>query len=434
MKRRDFIKAGTLATGALFIPKLVHAGTKKIKLAVLGTGWWATDYLIPAAIASGQFEIVGLCDVDSVALNHAAELVVNLGQDKPKLFAAYRELYEMHGLEAVVISTPTHWHALQFIDACKTGLHVFLEKPVSYDIMEGLAMIKAQHDAGNIVQVDFPRVMYDTNNQVKNFIQSGEAGKIYQVKANINSPDFEMVEKEIPPTLDFENYCGPAPLTKYLCFPDKNTPNWRGIHDLSRGIMVDWGIHYIYNIRRILDLDVPQSVQSFGGITRNFTQDNPDYLEVLYQFGNLPVQWSHKSWDFVSPSPDRNIGVYFYGDKATVFASDRSWQIFKPEGEKITNEIPYKKTDEDDNIARIRNFIELFIEFSQAIHTGSASQITNTLEEAFKTTSTVIYGDISYRAEARLDIIRDTYGIRNNEKAQSMLKREYRSPYVHPWG
>ena len=133
-----------------------------------------------------SFEIVGLCDVDSVALNRAAKAVTDAGGKQPALFSDYRELYKLTGLQAVAIVTPTHWHALQFIDACKAGLHVFLEKPISYDIREGQAMLAAHRKAQNVVIVDFPRMMLDTNEQVKAFIQRGEAGKILQVQANIN--------------------------------------------------------------------------------------------------------------------------------------------------------------------------------------------------------------------------------------------------------
>ncbi|MCK4853778.1 MAG: Gfo/Idh/MocA family oxidoreductase, partial [Bacteroidales bacterium] len=173
MKRREFIKTSAIAAGALTTPVPFFTNQDKIKLAILGTGWWGTDVLLPNAMVSGQFEIVGLCDVDSQALRRATDAVVKAGGKKPGLFADYKEMYEIPGLQAVAIATPTHWHALQFIDACRKGLHVFLEKPVSYDITEGMAMLKAKQKANIVVQVDFPRTMVDTNEQVQAFIQSG---------------------------------------------------------------------------------------------------------------------------------------------------------------------------------------------------------------------------------------------------------------------
>ena len=187
MERLVFLKSGSLAASSLLLPLPLMAKEGKIKLAFLGTGWWGTDMLLPNAMSSGRFEIVGLCDVDSNALNKAADRIVEAGHARPQLFSSHKKMYEMPGLQAVAIATPTYWHPLQFIDACDKGLHVFLEKPISYDIREGQAMLEAQHKAKNVVQVDFPRIMVDTNDQVKAYIESGEAGRILQVQANINA-------------------------------------------------------------------------------------------------------------------------------------------------------------------------------------------------------------------------------------------------------
>ena len=435
MKRREFIKTSAIAAGALTTPVPLFAIQDKIKLAILGTGWWGTDVLLPNAMASGQFEIVGLCDVDTQALHRATDAVVKAGGMKPGLFANYKEMYEMPGLDAVAISTPTHWHALQFIDACRKSLHVFLEKPVSYDIAEGMAMLEAKQKANIVVQVDFPRTMVDTNDKVKAFIQSGEIGEVLQVQANINRPDAILVEKEIPETMDFETFCGPAPLTRYLCSGEGIKPNWRGQREFSRGILMDWGIHYIHNIRKVLDLDLPENVSSIGGITRNFTQKNPDHLNVHFDFGGLPVYWTHKSWGFTAPIPDYNIGVYYFGEKGTIFAGDLGWHVFlKGEKEKVTKG-DVRFTPGKPGILEIyaNMIVELFNEFADGIRNRAYDGITNTLEEAFKTTSTVIYGDLAYLVNSGITIDLSTMDIPNNAEAQKMLKREYRTPYLHPY-
>ena len=314
MKRRTFIKTSAMAAGILSTPAPLFQNRDKIKMAILGTGWWGTDELLPNALATGQFEIIGLCDVDSRALQRAADAVIKAGGQKPGLFADYREMYEIPGLEAVAIATPTHWHALQFIDACRKGLHVFLEKPISYDVAEGMAMLGAKQKADIVTQVDFPRTTVDTNDEVKQIIQQGDIGKVLQVQANINRPDAMLVEKEIPETVDYETYCGPAPYSRYLCSEKRTTVNWRGLREFSRGILMDWGIHYIHNIRKILNLELPENISSIGGTTRNFTQKNPDHLNVHFDFGGLPVYWTHKTWGYTAPNPDYDIGVYYYGE------------------------------------------------------------------------------------------------------------------------
>ena len=436
MIRREFIKTSAIAAGALVTPITLQANQDKIKFAILGTGWWGTDLLLANAMSSGHFDIVGLCDIDEVALNNAADKVIEAGNKKPQLFASYKELYEIKGLQAVAIATPTHWHALQFIAACNKGLHVFLEKPISYDILEGKSMMDAHRKVNNVVQVDFPRVMVDTNDQVKAYINSGEAGKIRQVKANINTGGgASLVEKEIPSTLDFETYCGPAPLKKFLCSPKANKPNWRGQHDFNRGIMADWGIHYIHNVRRVLGLGLPDNVSAIGGNTRNVAMDNPDHLDVRFEFDGLPVYWTHKEWGFTSPLPDNNHGVFYYGEKATIFAGDLGWEVYPAKrGEKIAyGDVRFKPNAPGNWEIYTKMMIDLFTEFANGIRTNSNKGITNTLEEAQKTTSSVIYGDLAYLSKSRVNIDKSTMDTPNNEEAQRMLLRNYRTPYKHPY-
>lgn len=434
MERRDFIKSSAALAGSLILPLGAMAGENKIKLAILGTGWWGTNILLVGALASGLYEIVALCDVNKVALDQAAKAVVDVGLKKPQLFSAYQEMYKVEGLQAVVIATPTHWHALQFIDACKAGLHVFLEKPISYDIREGQAMLAAQQKANNVVLVDFPRTMLDTNDKVKAFIQSGEAGKIRQVQANIHNPEGDLVVKEIPKTMDFEAFCGPAPKQKFLCDGNGNTPIWRFQHDFSRGVMADWGIHYIHNIRKVLDLDLPNNISAIGGITKKTLQDNPDHLEVRYDFGGLPVYWSHKAWGYTSPIPSHSVGVYYYGEKATIFAGDLGWEVYTAKGEKIINgDVIFNPGNPKQMEVYNQTMINMFKQFAEGVKTKSDKGITNKFEDAFKTTSTIIYGDMAYLAKANLEIEKASMNIKNHKQAQAMLKREYRKPYQHPY-
>jgi predicted dehydrogenase len=431
MLRRDFIRSGTLAAGAYISPISLFA-SEKIKLAILGTGWWGTDMILRNVLKYEQFEIVGLCDVNSLALKNAASVVVETGKKEPQLFSLYQQMYELPGLQAVAIATPTHWHALHFIAACNKGLHVFLEKPISYDISEGQAMLNAHRKAKNVVQVDFPRVMIDTNDKVKAYIKSGEAGKILQVQANINNPEGAVVKKDIPSTFDFETFCGPAPRKDFLCSGVGNSPDWRAQHDFSRGIMADWGIHYIHNIRKILDLEIPDSVSAIGGSVHNFTHDNPDHLDVRFDFAGMPVYWSHKSWGYTSPIPDNNIGVFYYGDKATVFSGDLGWEIYPAKGNKITNGNIRFEPNAEAMIIYNKMILDMFIEFAGGIVKKTNAGITNTLEDAYKTTSCVIYGDMAYRTKSNLIIDKSSMNIKNNKEAQAMLKRQYRAPYQHP--
>jgi len=175
MKRRDFIKVATAGTATIISPFYLPGAVeeRKIKIGLIGAGWYGMVD-IQAALKIGGVEVIGVCDVDSDHLDSSAAEIEKLQGSRPKTFKYYDELLGMKGLEAVFIGTIPHWHALQFIAACKKGLAIYCEKPLSYDITEGLAMVNAANAAGNIVQVGFQRRQSNAFKKTKELIESGK--------------------------------------------------------------------------------------------------------------------------------------------------------------------------------------------------------------------------------------------------------------------
>lgn len=276
--------------------------------------------------------------------------------------------------------------------------------------------------------------MGETNGKIRELIKSGELGKIYQVQANINVPEGTVVEKPIPEGFDFETFCGPAPRSGFLCDPDASKPDWRAIYNFNRGILFDWGIHYIHNIRRVMNLGLPNTVSAIGGKSRNKNGDHPDHLDVRFEFDGLPVYWSHKTWGHASPMPDNNIGVFYYGDKATAFAGDMGYEIYHHDGSRTKNgDIRFDPGNTENGTAYGKMMTDLFVQFADGIRGGSNAGIVNPLDDAQATTATVTLGDIAYRTNSGLSVDPRSLNIQNNAAAQSMLKRDYRAPYKHPW-
>ena len=435
MERRAFLKTSSLATGAWIARRASKRSVDRIKLGIVGTGWWGTDYLLRYALESDAFEVVALCDVSSVAMQTALDKLSATGAPRPATYHHYLELYEHPGLTAVIIATPTHWHALQFIAACEKGLHIWQEKPISYDIREAQAMQSAYKKSGVVVNVDFPRLHAPINREVKDFIRSGQAGEIYQLEANINNPVGRPKELNIPDTIDFEAFCGPAPKLKYLAHPRPGRLSWRAQQGFSRGIFADWGIHYLQNIRSIMDLSLPNQISALGGLTKDQGQEHPDHLEVRLDYQGLPVHWSHKTWGFTSPLPHTNIGVFYFGDKATVFAADSGWEVYPADGSSQKEYgKPRVQLGSQEYEAEIRReFITQFKEFASAIHQNNDAEIKGSFEEGFFSTAAVIYSDISYLSKSTLTIDPTSMDVGGSEKAKSLLLRAYRQPYQHPY-
>ncbi|NND06068.1 MAG: Gfo/Idh/MocA family oxidoreductase [Saprospiraceae bacterium] len=435
MERRSFLKSSSLATAALFSPSAILNQEEKIKLGVVGVGWWANDFLIPFAQASGHFEVIGICDVDAEALETTTAKVIEGGGLSPKAFASYQDMYEMPGIEAIAIATPTHWHALQFIAACEKGLDVWLEKPISYDIREAQAMLDAHTKANNTVNVDFPRLYGPLNTEIKDFIHSGQAGEICQISFNIHNTEGYPKTAEIPPHLDYEKFCGPAPMTPYRPSWRGSSPAWRAQHDFSRGILADWGIHYLQNIRSVMDWDFPDRISAIGGITRKDGRENPDHLTVNFDFDGLPVQWTQKTFGYTPPLPHTKIGVFFYGDKATIFVNDTGWEVYPADGSEMkTYGDPLMPFGGPKHMELVRDiFVAQWTDFATGIRKKSNAGLKGTFHQGFVTTSCINYADFAYRSEQPVDFDDTTMDISNNSKAAGMLQRSYRNGYRHPF-
>ena len=184
-----------------------------------------------------------------------------------------------------------------------------------------------------------------------------------------------------------------------------------------------------------MGLGLPNKVSAFGGTVKNHTTDNPDHLDVRYDFNGLPVHWSHKTWGYTSPTPDNVIGIYYYGEKATIFAGDTGWEVYPVDGgEKISHgSVAFNPVSPADKEKHSPIMVDLFLEFAKGVRSKSNQGITNKLAEAQKTTSMVIYGDMAFRVKSELQIEESTMNITNNQPASKLLKREYRAPYMHPF-
>jgi predicted dehydrogenase len=432
MNRRQFIQNTSVASVGFALPKMPIWSDKKINTAIIGTGWFGTDLLLPNALSTGQCEIVALCDVNQLAFQKSLDTLQKAGLPKPAIFSDYKKMYEMPGLEAVIIASPTHWHALQFIEACQKGLHVFLEKPVSYDIAEGRAMLAAHQKAGNVVVVDFERVQFGINEQVKTYIDSSEAGKIRQVVINLHSPEGPVVEKSVPSHIDFDAFCGPAPKQKFLCNPGSDIPNWRASHAFGRGTMVDWGSHYLHNVRKVMGLGLPDSVRSTGGILKNTSQEQPDFLDVNFKYGSLPVQYVQRGWGYQSPLPDTNIGVWYMGEKASIFSGEFGWEVYFADGKPKINhgEIGFKPWTPEFNTKMNDGIKKQFAEWFGGIVAKSNKGISAPLADAIQTNTAAIMADLSYRIGT--EITQNNLDVSNPE-AMKLLKRDYALPFKHPF-
>ena len=425
MKRRKFLEmasfgSATVAT-SLYFPKASQE--RKLKIGLIGSGWYGMVD-VKAALKIGGVDVIGICDVDSEHLATSADEVEKLQGTRPATFKYYRDLLDMKGLEAVVIGTIPHWHALQFIAACNKGLDIYCEKPLAYDVMEGLAMVDAARKAGNIVQVGFQRRQAESFKKAKELIEGGKIGEVHQVVAQIHyNPGPQDTKIQPPPaSLDWEEWCGPAPKLDYR--PSIGHKSWRLEKEYGNGHLVDWGIHHIDIIRKIMGEGMPENIYASGGILALKDQiTTPDTLNVKFGFKKAPVIWQHRLWGNGDVTKEFNNGIFFHGDKGTLFAEDSKVVIFPAGRDAKREDFPVQTPLMQEN--HVENFLK-------AVRNKDRTLISCTPEDAFQSTAAVQLAMISYNTGSIVKWDQEKNEIIGNPKASALLKREYRGNYVHP--
>jgi len=422
--RRHFLcGAATGAVALSHFPAVLQAADPdaKLKLGLIGCGWYGMVDL-KAALKVGGVDVVALCDVDREHLDSSAAEVEKLQGRRPRSFKLYEELLQTPGLEAVIIATPPHWHALQLIAALERGMDVYCEKPLSYDIREGRAMVDAVAKSRRIVQIGFQRRQSAAFQAVRQHVQAGNAGRIVCAEANIHysAGTKDPTPQPPPASLDWDLWCGPGPKIPYS--PQVGHMNWRLEKTSGQGHLVDWGIHLVDGVRVILSEAAPTAVSAAGGLYELRGKiTTPDVLTAHFEFSTCPLDWRHRIWGAEEYSPDVANGIFFYGEKETLFVTDERWEVI-PRGRGKERQVHEAKAD-----AGALHMAQ----FLNAVRTRQAPGCL--AEDAFVSTAAVKLAMIAYDTGSKI-----TWDARNEEivanpAAAALLKRDYRQPWKHPY-
>ncbi len=443
MHRREFLKQSAAAFALTRLPYLEQFADTHKRVGLIGAGWYGkTDLLRLIQVA--PVEVVSLCDVDSRMLADAAEQVASrqVSKKKPRTFTDYRQMLRERDLDIVLVVTPDHWHALPMIEAVKAGADVWVQKPISVDIVEGQAMVAAARKYKRVVQVGMQR--RSTPHLIRardRVIREGRLGKIglveiycyYTMRTRENPPD-----EPPPPNLDYEMWTGPAPMRPYnrLVHPR----GWRAFMEYSNGIMGDMGVHMLDMVRWMLDLGMPSRIGSSGGILidKASKANTTDTQTATFDFPGLPVVWTHRTWG-EPPDPKYPWGATFYGDKGTLKASVMGYD-FVPLGkgqtpihEDVTYEFeqfPEDRTEKDleRHVApairgQMKNFLECI---------GSRGTPVADIEQGYISATSCLLANLSLRLGRSLQWDHAKGEVVGDPEANRLLRRPYRGPWVHP--
>ncbi len=444
MDRRKFLKAGVASVALSAVGTYAAAQDRKKprRVGLIGCGWYgkAAHFRL---LQIEPVEVVALCDVDAKMLAEAAGMVAarQVSKKTPRTYGDYREMLKREKHHIVHIATPDHWHALAMIAAVKAGADVYVEKPISTDVVEGQAMLAAARKYKRVVQVDMQRRSTPHLIEAReNIIKTGKLGKIghveiccyYHMRARGNPPDTDP-----PVSLNWDMWTGPAPMRPYNKIAHPR--GWRAFMEYGNGIIGDMCVHMLDMVRWMLDLGWPKTISSSGGILvdKDSKANISDTQIATFDFGELPVVWTHRTWGS-APDPEYPWAGFIYGDKGTLKADVHKYDFIpRGKGEPAHGKALYEydKYPEDETEKDLERHVASAVRqhwknFLAAV--DSRGRPVSDIEEGYITATSCILANIACKLGRTLVWDPEKGRVVDDDEANGLLRRPYRKPWVHP--
>lgn len=340
--RRKFLRNSSLALSLFaIVPRHVlgkgfTAPSDKINLGYIGLGKQGGT-LANKFTTNTQVQIVAGSDVWTPKQEWFKGVVEGYYAEKRQVakyngvttYLHYKELLEQDGIDAVVIATPDHWHAIQSIDAMKSGKDVYCEKPMTNTIDDGRKMVDAKEKYKRVLQVGSMQRSWDKFKKAQEIVSTGKLGEIKKVLVNVGDPhrNYDLPAEPIPDGIDWNLWCGPAPLLTYhhTVAPEKveKFPDWRDFKETGGGILSDWGAHMFDIAQWCLGMDKTGPV-SF------IPPKDPKAVRGLRMFYENGIEMVHE--DFGRKWAVRFIGTEGNMDVSRGFLETTPASILSPNG------------------------------------------------------------------------------------------------------
>jgi len=445
MNRRSFLQSGAALTGASGLAPA--AASDRLRVAVIGCGGQGRNNL-------GDFqknpdvEIAAVCDVFRPNLDRAKEMTAG----KAESYTDFRRVLERKDIDAVVVATPDHWHALIAISACEAGKDVYVEKPISHNVREGRLMVEAARRHKRIVQVGLQQRSGTHFQRAVKAVQDGRIGQVlfaqcWNHNAGARGLGFPN-DTEPPADLDWDFWLGPAPKVPY-------NPARRSFHswfDYGGGELTNWCVHLIDVVHWATGLDRPLTVTSSGGkLHFKDCRENPDTLEVLWEYPGMLVRYSTLVHNSFGPNGDPgnkpfgSYGIMLQGTKGTLMVDRAGYQIV-PQMAGNTDKgaqgslnayddllgvgfyytaegVSERGTTSVQHFPHVRNFLDCV---------RSRKQPTVDIETGHHSTVTCLIGNIALRVGQKLQWDAQAERFKNSTEANALLTRQYRAPWRLP--
>jgi len=437
LSRRTLLQA----TAALCVAPLltranrVWGANERISLGFIGCGG-ITKAHFEALTDVKDAEVIAACDIDDKRAGEMAEKCTTRYGRRPDVYSDFRKLLERKDIDAVFVASPDHWHGLHLILSCEAGKDVYVEKPLSFTVGEGRAMVKAAAKHKRVVQVGTQQRSNQIYHDTIDFIRSGKLGRISEVQTwNVynnagmgNPPDGDP-----PAGVDYDFWLGAAPKRPFN--PKRFHGSWRYFRDYGGGYVTDWNTHHQDIVHLAMDTWSPKSVSMEGFVVNsgNDGRDMPDTAKVLFNYdapqGEFLSTYTVRGANARPADFDRkhaDHGIAFFGKNGSLVITRSGWTVY-PESSK---EAPVNHDGDTSMKPHVRNFLDCI---------RSREKTTSDIESMHKSTLVNHIANISWRVGRKVywnekteTLFADAALKQADKDANKLLFREPRKPWKFP--
>ncbi len=392
-------------------------------IGINGMGWSN----VKAALNIPGVNIVALCDVDK---NVVDKRLAELGQMKRdttrvKTYGDYRKLLEQKDVDAVIIGTPDHWHALIMMHACQAGKDVYVEKPVGNSIGECRAMISAQQRYNKVVQAGQWQRSQQHFRDAVDFVQSGQLGNIRTVKVwcyqGWMKPGPVVPDSAPPAGVDYAMWLGPAKKRPFNS--SRFHFNFRWFWDYAGGLMTDWGVHLLDYGLLGMRSPIPKSISALGGrfAYPDLYEETPDTLTTLYEFDSFNMVWDSAMGIDNGPY-NRDHGIAYIGNNGTLILNRGGWEVIEERQSKNKVSKPLVKPSDNGLNKHWENFVSV-------VKSRKMQDLHCSIQDGAHVATVAQMGNIAFRSGKKLQWDAAKHSFTDADINKKYLMNEYHNGY-----
>ena len=448
--RREFLRSGAGAAAVLACPTIMpstvfgqFAPSKRINVGAIGVGRISRVHDMPGILQYDNARVIGVCDLDAHRMEEGKKFVNDFYANKTGKpydgvtgYANYHDLLANKDIDAVVISTPDHWHALIGIDAVRAGKDVYLQKPASLTISEGRALSNAVQASGRILQIGSQQRSTIQFRYAAELVRNGRIGQLERVEVGLpgDPPGGDKAPMPVPAGLNYDMWLGETPSVYYTVdrvHPQQgySRPGWLRCRQFGAGMITGWGAHHIDSAHWAMDTEYTGPVEVWG--EAEFPHQGlwdvhgPFKTEALYSNGV-----------HMSVSGDYPNGIKFYGTKGWIFVSRGNEQVTKSDPVAKLNDATALAASDPKIIKSVIGPDEIHLYQSREQHGNwldciiSRKQPVSPVEMGHRACSTCLIHDMAMVLKRKLYWDPTLERFSKDEEANAMLSRPQRAPYV----